>query len=152
MLPPKTVTRPALAGDMAFLAGCFLRSMRDTITACRGEWNEARELAQFENQLDLGETQIVRIGEMDVGFFMLVQRREALQLHTLCVAPEHQRQGIGSSVTTAVIRQGAESGRAVILSVLKVNKRAEALYQRLGFRVVEQSEHHRHMKYRPEAG
>ena len=129
MLPPKTVTRPALAGDMAFLAGCFLRSMRETITACRGEWNEAR-----------------------VGFFMLVQRREALQLHTLCVAPEHQRQGIGSSVTTAVIRQGAESGRAVILSVLKVNKRAEALYQRLGFRVVEQSEHHRHMKYRPEAG
>jgi hypothetical protein len=35
--------------------------MRDSITACRGEWDEARERAQFERQLDLKTTNIIRV-------------------------------------------------------------------------------------------
>ena len=35
--------RVALAADAVFLADCFLGSMREAITASRGQWDEVRE-------------------------------------------------------------------------------------------------------------
>ena len=71
---------------------------------------------------------------------MLVEQPEALQLHTLCIEPAFQDRGIGSLVTRDVMTEGAKSGRRIVLSVLKTNKRAEALYSRLGFCVVSESD------------
>jgi ribosomal protein S18 acetylase RimI-like enzyme len=139
--------RPAQIDDLRFLCDSFVRSMRESIAACRGRWDEARERAQFEQQLELAATQIIQVGGVDVGFVMLVHRSDSLQLHTLCVAPEHQGRGIGSLVTMDVAREGLAAGRGVVLSVLKVNRRAHALYERLGFEVVSASEHHLHMRY-----
>jgi ribosomal protein S18 acetylase RimI-like enzyme len=133
--------------DVTFLTDCFLRSMRDSIALCRGDWNEARERAQFERQLDLQGTRIIRADDLDVGFVICVEKPTALQMHTLCVAPEHQNCGIGSRVTMDVIERGRRAGCDIVLSVLKTNTRAEKLYQRLGFTVVKESEHHRHMKH-----
>ncbi len=46
-------TRTAGSSDTAFLTDVFIRSLREAITAARGEWDEARETAQFREQLDL---------------------------------------------------------------------------------------------------
>jgi len=147
MVPTDLTFRMAVAADVGCLTDCFVGAMRETITATRGQWNEASERAQFREQLDLRETRIIRAGTLDVGFVMLARQYDALQIHTLCIAPEYQGKGIGSQVTTDVIQQGVQTGSRVILSVLKTNNRAEALYRRLGFRVIEESEHHRHMQY-----
>ena len=147
MVPTDLTFRMAVAADVGCLTDCFVGAMRETLTATRGQWNEASERAQFREQLDLRETRIIRAGTLDVGFVMLARQYDALQIHTLCIAPEYQGKGIGSQVTTDVIQQGVQTGSRVILSVLKTNNRAEALYRRLGFRVIEESEHHRHMQY-----
>ena len=124
--------------------------MCESIAACRGQWDEVRERAQFERQLELEATQVIQVKDVDVGFIMCLQHPGTLQIHTLCVTPEHQGRGIGSRVTRDVINRGQQAGCDVVLSVLKTNPRADALYRRLGFAVVEESEHHRHMKYRAE--
>jgi ribosomal protein S18 acetylase RimI-like enzyme len=137
------------------MTDCFLQSMQESITACRGRWDEERERAQFQRQLDLPSAQIIRVAEEDVGFVVLFEQPPVVQMHTLCVAPEWQNQGIGSRVTRDAIHLAAQTGRDLVLWVLKVNVRAEALYRRLGFVVIEESEHHHHMKYieaRPATG
>ena len=142
-------SRSAGPEDVPFLADCFLRSMRESVAASRGQWAEAREQVQFEHQLDLQSTRIIQTSDGDVGFLMLGHQHMAIQLHTLCIAPEWQGRGIGSQVTIGVIDLGRQTGRDVVLSVLKTNARAEALYRRLGFMVVGETEHHRHMKFEP---
>jgi ribosomal protein S18 acetylase RimI-like enzyme len=121
--------------------------MRESINACRGHWNEAGERTQFEHQLDLTTTNIISTDGADVGFVMLIRNSDTLQIHTLCIAPEYQGQGIGSKVTMDIINHREDDKGVVVLSVLKVNLRAVALYSRLGFTVADESEHHYHLKY-----
>jgi ribosomal protein S18 acetylase RimI-like enzyme len=140
-------TRPAVDADRPFVIGVFLRSMRESIAASRGAWDEVRERDTFEGQLDLQRTTIIERGATAVGFVMLGDLVGALQIHTIAIAPEHQNGGIGSDVLTDLVQIGRQTGREVILSVLKSNSRAEALYARLGFVVVEESPTHRHMRF-----
>jgi ribosomal protein S18 acetylase RimI-like enzyme len=51
------------------------------------------------------------------------------------VVPAQQGKGIGTAVADLVIEQSARQGLPAVLSVLTVNPRARALYERLGFRV-----------------
>ncbi len=139
--------RPATADDLDFLVGVFLSAGREMITASRGSWDATSERVQFEEQLDLSSTRVIRSGTIDVGFIMLVTKAEDVELHTICVLPEHQGLGIGSRITNEVVQSAAESGRGVVLSVLKENKRARALYERLGFVVAGESKHHDHMRF-----
>ena len=143
----QTGMRPATVDDLDFLVDVFLSAGREMITASRGSWDAERERAQFEEQLDFSSTHIIQCGAVDVGFLMIVAKDEDVALHTICVLPEYQNLGIGSQITNEVIQWAAESGRGVILSVLKENKRARALYERLGFVVTDESKHHHHMRF-----
>lgn len=140
-------TRPASEADLPFLERVFLCALRDAITAARGGWDEARERRQFHEQLDLGSTSVIRHCGQDVGFLMVVNRGSTSTLHTLCVLPEWQGRGVGAKVTLDVIGAAAEARRALELYVLKTNPRARAFYERLGFRVVSDSEHHDRMHF-----
>lgn len=61
------------------------------------------------------------------------------QLHYLAhlgVAPEHQSRGIGAQLITHLLEQGRQAGRQhTALDVAVTNPRAQALYERLGFKV-----------------
>jgi len=82
---------------------------------------------------------------------MCPERHADVEIHTLCVAPEYQGQGIGTYITQALVNAAEASGRGVVLSVLKANERARRLYERLGFEVVGESSHHYHMRFRQAA-
>jgi ribosomal protein S18 acetylase RimI-like enzyme len=135
-------TRQAAEGDVAFLTDVFLRCMRVPITAARGGWNREKESKQFLEQLRLRETQVIVRGSLDVGFFMTAECGEDIELHTICIAPEHQRQGIGTAMMRQLIGEARKHDRGVVLSVLKANTPARSFYERLGFAVTEESSHH----------
>jgi ribosomal protein S18 acetylase RimI-like enzyme len=134
--------------DVPFLTDCFLRSLRDTITACRGGWDEADNRSRFEAQLDLSSTQVIQreTGET-VGFLIAVESAGEIQLHTLCISPEHQGNGIGTLITQGLIEKSRATGRDLVLDVMKANDGATRLYERLGFVVVQDFQHHVHMQY-----
>jgi ribosomal protein S18 acetylase RimI-like enzyme len=139
-------TRAAEVRDTAFLTDVFLRSLRGAITATRGEWDEARETAQFHEQLDLGRTAVIGFRGTDVGFSMCRERDGDVEIHTLCVAPEYQRNGIGTHVTQTLVAAARERSKGVVLSVLKTNTNARRLYERLGFEIVSECSHHYRMR------
>jgi len=140
-------TRPADAGDVDWLTGVFLGSLRDAITAARGVWNETREGVQFREQLDLANTRIVQLCGDDIGFLMSADHGDEVELHTLCITPECQSRGIGSYITRGLVSDARVSGRGVVLSVLKANGRARTFYERLGFVIVNESIHHHRMRF-----
>lgn len=72
-----------------------------------------------------------------LGILETASRPGVLVLDGLCVAPEHRGRGIGTALLDAATDLARDRGlRAVGLSVVDANPRAEALYRRLGFRPV----------------
>jgi ribosomal protein S18 acetylase RimI-like enzyme len=138
-------TRPAGEGDLHFLEDVFLQAMRVHIEAARGGWNEANERKQFREQLQLCHTCVIEYGGAPAGFFMKFERGQYVELHTLCIVPEHQRRGIGSAVMDQILDDAKQKGQQVRLSVLKPNIAARRLYERLGFRVTEETPFHYQM-------
>jgi ribosomal protein S18 acetylase RimI-like enzyme len=117
-------TRPAAAAEVDWLTAVFLGSLREAITAARGSWDEVRESVQFREQLNLTSTRIIELHGRAVGFLMSPARDSDVELHTLCIAPEYQSQGIGTYIAQRLISDARASGRGVVLSVLKANERA----------------------------
>ena len=48
------------------------------------------------------------------------------------IHPDHQGGGIGTRLISALIDEAGRKGQDLVLDVLTVNRRAQALYQRLG--------------------
>jgi len=138
-------TRRATDKDVAFVEDVFLRAMRTHITAARGFWDEAKERKQFREQLQLEHTWLIERSSVAVGFFMTVERGQDVELHTLCIAPEHQGQAIGTTVMRQILTDAHDQKRGVLLSVLKPNTAARSLYERLGFIVTGETAHHYRM-------
>jgi ribosomal protein S18 acetylase RimI-like enzyme len=134
--------RPAVESDLAFLESVFLRSMCASITAARGYWDEARERKQFRDQLPLGHTQVIEDAGESIGFFTLTNRNQVSELHTFCIAPEKQGRGTGSAVIQQITSDAASRDVRLLVSVLKTNTRARSLYERLGFAIRGETEHH----------
>jgi ribosomal protein S18 acetylase RimI-like enzyme len=139
-------TRQATDEDLAFLVDVFLRTMRVHITAARGFWDEAKERSQFQQQLRLESTRIILRDGVDVGFLMTAPCGRDTELHTICVTPEYQRRGIGTTITQQVIDEARLQKRGVVLSVLKGNTAARSLYERLGFVVSDELPRHYRMR------
>lgn len=107
--------------------------MKEYITQTRGEWSEQREETQFQQQLDISATQVIRVDDSDVGFIIAPVRNSIVWIHTICIVPEHQNKGFGTEVIRWVIAQAREQKMPLYLNMLKVNP-ARQLYERLGFR------------------
>jgi len=89
---------------------------------------------------------VIRSNNLEVGFIIAPIRDSARWLHTICVLPEHQNRGIGTEVIRSIVAEAETQKMPLYLSVLKVNP-ARQLYERLGFRVIEETKHHFRMKF-----
>ena len=70
-------------------------------------------------------------------------------LGRIALRPDWQGQGIGTNLVRDIVRRAEAVGRATSLYVLRTNKRAQALYERLGFRVFGGDEHRRYLRWEP---
>jgi predicted GNAT family acetyltransferase len=62
-----------------------------------------------------------------------------VRVATVYTPPEHRRQGFGGAVTAASTQAGLDGGaRDVVLYTDQANPTSNALYQRLGYRPVEE--------------
>ena len=55
-----------------------------------------------------------------------------IYLSRIEITPGHQRPGIGSRIIRALLEEAERTGQDLVLDVLTVNRRAQALYRRLG--------------------
>lgn len=100
-----------------------------------GAWDDAFQDMLFEDKRVVQNYQIVEQAGQKVGAIWISQEPDHLWLRELQIAPSHQDQGIGTRLLLKAMDEATKSGLPLRLRVLTEN-RAQALYQRLGFKVV----------------
>ena len=127
--------RPALEQDYEACRRLYFSQMEKTIREL--DLDPVAHAAGFREQWIPSQVRIIQFGGQDVGWLQVIDRSEGLLLAQIFVESQYQNQGIGTHVMRRVIEQAAEKCLPLALAVVK-NNRALRLYQRLGFRVVQE--------------
>ena len=95
------------------------------------------------------ERLIVR-GGVPIGW--VIVDRTGPHLHGIDIAllADQRSSGLGTRIIRALQEEAAASGRPMVITVQRFNVRALALYERLGFRVVRETDVHIVMEWRRE--
>ncbi len=139
--------RAASLEDYPFLFALHTEAMRDPVEETFGPWDEAWQAAYFQKHFDPEVLKIIQFNGKDVGVLYIQERAEELFLASLEILPAYQRQGIGTLVLRELIAEAKRQGKPVALQVLKANRAARSLYQRLGFGVTGENDTHYIMAY-----
>ena len=94
----------------------------------------------FVENWDPGPRRIIVVEGRDVGVVQVEWYVDEVFLALIEVGPAWQGRGIGTAVIGDVQAQAQEAGLPVTLHVLKTNRDARRLYERLGFVIVERRE------------
>jgi GNAT superfamily N-acetyltransferase len=98
-----------------------------------GGWDEDEEHRLHQRRFGAQDFRIISFAGVDIGVLALVTVPDCVKMNQIFLLPEHQGQGIGGECMMRVLEEARGLGVPVRLRVLKVNPRALAFYQRLGF-------------------
>jgi GNAT superfamily N-acetyltransferase len=99
-------------------------------------WEEDVQRRIFADRFGQQTRQVILIGEQDVGVLLVDERPAELYLGLIELLPAWQGRGLGTDIVRWLLRRARETQRPLALHVLKANRRAAALYEREGLRVV----------------
>ncbi len=140
--------RPVTDADYEFLYALNSTTMRPYVEPIWG-WDEDLQRTAFDRRWNPDNQQMIVVDGRDVGRITLNETDDLIYIAQINLLPDFQGKGIGSEVIEAVKADAAHSGRYVELRVLRTNPDARRLYERLGFRVFEETDTHFWMRWRP---
>jgi GNAT superfamily N-acetyltransferase len=123
--------RPATPADSEFCFQLHKAAMGGYITAIWG-WDDQVQRGFHARAFNPGRWQIITAGGADIGMIDVEYRPAEIYLARIEVHPGYQGHGIGTRLVSALVDEAARKGQDLVLDVLAVNHRAQALYQRLG--------------------
>lgn len=110
-------------------------------------WNEDKEMQDHIEDFSTDIMQIIEVNGKPVGVFESVDEDGYIHIHGLYILDEFQNYKIGSRVINNTINTANTKRRSILLQVLKVNIKAKAFYERIGFKVRNETEQHFQMIY-----
>jgi ribosomal protein S18 acetylase RimI-like enzyme len=137
--------RPAHSDDFKFCRQMYYECMGWIIERLFG-WDQARENAKFAKHFKLDEVEIVVVDGRDAGWLQAQTDAGAITLGQIYVSPALQRRGIGTEILKRLLARARREGKAVTLSVVKINP-ASHLYERHGFRTTHEDENKFYMRW-----
>ncbi|MEW5994475.1 MAG: GNAT family N-acetyltransferase [Candidatus Zixiibacteriota bacterium] len=133
--------RKARLNDSEF-AYCTKRAaFREYVEKVWG-WNEDQQRQLHEQRFGVQDFRVINVACTDVGIMAVVVAPDCVKVNQLFLLPEHQGKGIGRECMLLIIDEACRLGLPVRLRVLKVNPRALAFFQRLGFLRTGETETH----------
>ena len=137
---PSFTLRPATESDFSFIHALRRAGLREYVDQIWG-WDESSQLSRFRARFDPALYVVIVIDGSDVGAMAVEWRSEEAFLSDIYICQERQRQGLGTAVLSSLVSQAQQRGLPVSLKVLK-NNPARRLYERLGFRLENETETH----------
>lgn len=138
--------RFANAHDFDYCRRVYFAEMKWIIEELR--LNRVWQETTFQEQWKAAQVRIITLDGSDVGWLQTFIEDDALLLAQLFIDRPFQRRGIGTNVILRLIDEGNRANQSVRLNVVKINP-AVRLYERLGFRVVQEDERKFYMKRDP---
>lgn len=135
--------RHATPTDRDFLWQLHIATMKCYVEQTWG-WDHQWQQQEFERKFDPQGLQVIQSCETPIGCLSVRHEPDHVFLASIEIDPDHQNRGMGTRLIKQIIEEAEDEGRPVRLLVLKVNP-ARALYERLGFRRVDETETHYRM-------
>jgi GNAT superfamily N-acetyltransferase len=124
--------REATADDSEFAYQTKKAAFRKYVEQVWG-WDEEEQRQLHEKRFSSQDSRVIQVSGIDVGILAMVREPDCVQLNQLFLLPEHQGKGIGQKCMLLIMEEARGLGLPVRLRVLKVNPRALAFFQGLGF-------------------
>jgi GNAT superfamily N-acetyltransferase len=133
--------RKATADDSEFAYEVKKAAFREHVEKVWG-WDEEEQRRLHERRFASQDFQVIQVSGIDVGIFSIVREPDCLKVKQMFILPEYQNKGIGEACMMHIIRDAEGCKLPVRLQVLKVNSRAMAFFQRLGFKSIGEGDTH----------
>lgn len=124
--------RKASPNDSEFAYCAKMAAFREYVEKVEG-WDEDEQRRLHEQRFGAQDFRVIKSAGTDVGIMAVVVAPDCVKLNQLFLLPEHQGKGIGRRCMLLLMEEARQLGLPVRLRVMKVNPRALAFYQRLGF-------------------
>lgn len=136
----KITLRAAKSSDESFVNALTQSEMTRYV---KQTWSSDLEYKSYfeRNKFKLETTKIIQLDGKDVGRFTVTRSAESIYLDNIHVLGQYQSHGIGRFLIQTLFDEAAREAKDVKLSVLRTNP-AKSLYERLGFKVLEESPTH----------
>ena len=144
----KYETRPATIEDSSLIYEITKVSMREYVEKTFGPWEEEFQRKIIGESFDPSTHQIVLYKGKEVGLLAVAEAEDHLQLEKIYLIPEYRSKGLGSAIVESIKRQATDVNKSVKLRILESNRKAKALYERLGFIVVNSTEQRFFMEFK----
>ena len=141
--------RKVQATDSDFVFAVKKAAFREYVEQIWG-WDDTYQRELHNRRFDSQDIHIVQFDGTDVGFLSTSSTPNTLKVDQIYILPEYQGKGIGATCMKGIINDANLEQKPVTLQVLKINTRATAFYQRLGFTIVDENSTHFQMKRPPE--
>ena len=141
--------RKARATDSEFAFAVKEAAFREYVEQIWG-WDDTYQRDLHNRRFASQDLRIIQFHGTDVGFLSTSKTSDTLNANQIYILPEYQGRGIGAACMTRIIDDANLEQKPVTLQVLKINTRAAAFYQRLGFTIVDENSTHFQMKRPPE--
>jgi ribosomal protein S18 acetylase RimI-like enzyme len=132
-------TYPATENDFLFAYQLKKIAYKKYIEQTWG-WDEEFQINFHNENFSTANTKIITIENKPVGTIDVREEDERIFISGLYLLPEYQSKGIGSSILVDIATRAKTKGKRLELEVLRVNVRAQELYKRLEFVMVEAEE------------
>jgi ribosomal protein S18 acetylase RimI-like enzyme len=138
--------RSALSDDFEYCRRIYFTEMEWIIEKLH--LNRPSQTATFQQYWDATQVRIITVDGADVGWLQTITQNNEIFLAQLFVDRDFQRRGVGTEVMRRLINEAQACKQAIRLNVVKINP-CVRLYERLGFRVIEEDERKFYMKRDP---
>jgi ribosomal protein S18 acetylase RimI-like enzyme len=133
--------RKATAADSEFAYQTKKSAFRGYLEKASG-WNEEEQRQLHERRFAEQDFRVIQVSGTDVGIMAMSRQPDCIKLYQMFILPEYQGQEIGEACMKLLITEAVVAQLPIRLQVLKVNPRAFAFYQRLGFKRIGETETH----------
>ena len=123
--------------DFEFLWRLHNAALKEYVRKTWG-WDEDWQRKNFLENFNTADGEIIVIEGRDIGFYWVIEKENEILLASIPLLPEFQNKGIGTGIIRDLL---GKSNKPVRLQVLRVNP-ARDLYERLGFKIVDETETH----------
>lgn len=134
--PVAFTLRRASVDDAQLFYDVIYRTMREFIVATWGAWSESRVQAESREDSSSPNAQVVLVGDVAVGVFLVERHSTHIQLEQIYLLPEYQHLGIGTALMNSLIVEAEQHKIPIRLRVMAVNS-AKKFYEQFGFIVTE---------------
>lgn len=140
--------RPVNTEDLAHLFAIHRSVFHSHIEKLWG-WDEAWQRENFTSECTTATTSVIEVDDQIAGYIQVLDRGCEIYLQNIAIAPEFQSAGIGSRLLKDLQLSAATRQVPLHLGVFKSNMPAHRLYQRLGFRDIDETRTHIEMSWIP---